>query len=426
MQRQECQTQPDKEAGKLNHAGRFSAALDSRNRKIPHLLTRNGRFYAQLWADKGDGTKTARKFPLKRPDGLPAANLSEARVALDLLRNDSRQEKLPTAGRKPGFSDFAAEYLTRSSTLQKKPGTRQNEKECLSRWKSHLGNTPVDKITTAMISAFQEKRFKGGRLGTKELNPAAPRTVRLDCIMLRNVLRAAVDSGHIRDLESLPRFPVIKTPPPPRRNLLTHPELASLLEACTAKKKDGEAVTKNGELLRDYLRFLAFTGCREQEALAIRWAHVDFEGERLYVGASEDFEAARLSVGEGGSTKNRGSRMVDFNPQLSSLLKEIHARRDPSSSWIFPSPQRGERDIPARSLRESLLRVRSHAKLPEVAFHHLRDVFCSECVMAGIDYMTIAAWVGHKDGGILIGKVYGHLREEHRKKAAAKLSIGSL
>jgi len=44
--------------------------------------------------------------------------------------------------------------------------------------------------------------------------------------------------------------------------------------------------------------------------------------------------------------------------------------------------------------------------------------------MAGIDFMTIAAWLGHKDGGILVGKVYGHLIDEHRQKMAAKLTIG--
>jgi hypothetical protein len=44
--------------------------------------------------------------------------------------------------------------------------------------------------------------------------------------------------------------------------------------------------------------------------------------------------------------------------------------------------------------------------------------------MAGIDFMTIAAWLGHKDGGILIGKVYGHLLDEHRQRMAAKLTIG--
>lgn len=69
--------------------------------------------------------------------------------------------------------------------------------------------------------------------------------------------------------------------------------------------------------------------------------------------------------------------------------------------------------------------VRAHAKLPTVGFHHLRYLFCSFCVKAGIDLMTVAAWLGHKDGGILIGKVYGHLLDEHRQKMAAKVVFGS-
>ena len=63
--------------------------------------------------------------------------------------------------------------------------------------------------------------------------------------------------------------------------------------------------------------------------------------------------------------------------------------------------------------------VRSHAKLPTVSIHDLRHLFCSFCVMAGIDFMTIAAWLGHKDGSILIGKVYGHLLDERRQKIPA-------
>lgn len=41
--------------------------------------------------------------------------------------------------------------------------------------------------------------------------------------------------------------------------------------------------------------------------------------------------------------------------------------------------------------------------------------------MSGIDYMTIAKWVGHKDGGVLIGKVYGHLSNEHAQRQAQRL-----
>jgi hypothetical protein len=45
--------------------------------------------------------------------------------------------------------------------------------------------------------------------------------------------------------------------------------------------------------------------------------------------------------------------------------------------------------------------------------------------MAGIDFMTIADWLDHSDGGILVGKVYGHLADAHKKAAARKLRFFS-
>jgi integrase len=66
------------------------------------------------------------------------------------------------------------------------------------------------------------------------------------------------------------------------------------------------------------------------------------------------------------------------------------------------------------------------ARLDWLGFHDLRHYFCSICVMAGIDFMTIAAWLGHKDGGILVGKVYGHLLDDHRRKAARLVNFPTL
>jgi integrase len=57
-------------------------------------------------------------------------------------------------------------------------------------------------------------------------------------------------------------------------------------------------------------------------------------------------------------------------------------------------------------------------------FHDCRHHFISYAVMSGIDFMTIARWVGHKDGGILIGKVYGHLSNEHAQAQAARMNFG--
>jgi hypothetical protein len=78
-------------------------------------------------------------------------------------------------------------------------------------------------------------------------------------------------------------------------------------------KPGSPSVTKNGKQLRDYLHFLAFTGAREQEALRVRWAHVDFERARVFIGALDSFEAAEFTIGEGGTPKNSGSRVIVFD-----------------------------------------------------------------------------------------------------------------
>jgi integrase len=63
-------------------------------------------------------------------------------------------------------------------------------------------------------------------------------------------------------------------------------------------------------------------------------------------------------------------------------------------------------------------------ELQRLGFHDLRHHFISYAVMSGIDFMTIAKWVGHQDGGVLIGRVYGHLADDHRRAAAARLNFG--
>lgn len=371
---------------RTEHAGSFLPVTDSRKRKIPGLWRRGARFYAQLRVDLGNGRTAPRRL------ALDAANLDEAKGELERKRTERRDGRLPTRGHRPKLDDFAREYLDGPALAQKKPGTQSNERQAIARWCAHLGGVRLDKITPPLVHAFREKRLAGG---------ASPRTVNLDGVALRNVLKFAVERGLI---ERLPDVRQLKQKPSPRRSLLTKAEFGRLMAAATSK------TTKNADLFRCYLRFLALTGAREKETLAVRWADVDLARETV-------------TIGSGGASKNHRSRTVDFSPELGALLQAMAAARPPDSSWLFPSPQRGARDAAARSLRESLRLVRKAAGLPAVGFHDLRHFFASQCVMAGLDFMTIAAWLGHSDGGILVGKVYGHLADTHKKAAAKRLSF---
>ena len=383
MQREATQSNGRREP---KAAASFQPVFDSRKRKVPGLWMRGDRYYAQLRVDLGNGRTAPRRLP------LVANTLDAACGELERKKIERRDGRLPRTGHRPKFGDFAREYLASPTLAEKKTCTQNSERQAIARWVSHLGEVRLDKITPALVFGYRDKRLAGG---------TSARTVNLDVIALRNVLKLAREREHI---ERLPEFQQLKQKPSPKKTLLTKEQFSDLVTMANS------GTTKNADLFRCYLRFLALTGSREKEALAVRWADVDFKREVV-------------TIGSGGVSKNHRSRDVDFSPELAVLLKDMYTSRPPDSSWVFPSPQRGSKDIPAHTLRESLLRVRAAAGLPKVGFHDLRHFFASECVMAGIDFMTVASWLGHSDGGILVGKVYGHLADTHKKAAAKKLSF---
>ena len=399
----------------------FLPVLDSRRRRVQGIYLRGSVYYGLLKVEKANGKKVARRYRLLDAEERPVEDLNAAKEALEILRHRRREDALPVRGRKLSFEKWVHQYLSSRRFTLKKHFSQEEEKRHLELWVDYMGGIQLEKIGTPLIKGFCEERLAGIKSQGKQYKPASVRTLLLDLIALRNALKEAVDTGLI---PALPRFPKYKPAPPPVRDLITPAEFERLLASCTARKEDGDPVTKNGEQLRDLLRVLAYAGGREQETLAIKWDHVDWKGKQLWIGAPEEFDASRIAIGKGGTSKNNEARAVDFNPQLEAVLEEMKARRAPDSSWMFPSPQRGEKDLKAQSLRESLIRTRKAAGLEKFAFHDLRHFFISYGVMAGIDFMTIARWVGHKDGGILIGKVYGHLADTHRQKMAAKMVIG--
>jgi site-specific recombinase XerD len=54
----------------------------------------------------------------------------------------------------------------------------------------------------------------------------------------------------------------------------------------------------------------------------------------------------------------------------------------------------------------------------------LRHLYATTAIESGIDIPTVAKLLGHKDGGALAMRVYGHLRQEHAKAAVQKIKFG--
>lgn len=395
-----------------NHKASFAKVLDGRKQPVRGLWQRNGRFYAQISVeDFSTGLKRVRRVPLLNTEGKPAESVAQAIAAINGLRTHRSEDTLPKLGRTPTFSAYADAYIVKiKAGHEKKDSTIEKEESTIALWKNHLGSIRLDKIRPAHVAGMTNKRLAAG---------ISKRTAKLDIIVLRNVLKHARDvEEHIQELPIPPGLNRSLKSVAPKRELFTPEELEKLCAAAMSKNEDGSPVTKNGQEFCDYVRLMAYCGARRNEALALRWADVDEQGEKLTI--------ERQAGGEDGTdetTKNGMGRTVDFNAALKKHLLEMKTRRAPDSDWLFPSPQRGDKDIHAMSFRESLELARAHAKLRQVGFHDLRHHFISYCVMSGIDYMTIAKWVGHKDGGILIGKVYGHLAETHTKEQAKRVNF---
>jgi integrase len=386
-----------------SHKNTFAKVLDGRKQPIRGLWVRNGRYYAQLTFEDGNtGEKKTRRVALVDKEGNAVSTAAQAREEMGRLKVKRADNDLPVLASTPRFADYVKTYLDfiRSGQGTKKARTIKKEEYTLKGWAKHMGGVHLDKIRKPHINAFIAERLNAG---------ASPRTVNLDVGALRNVLRRAVDDDWIKVMptQNLRRLKTSST----KRALFSADDLEKLCEAAMDIKEDGCKVTKNGQEFCDYIRLLAYCGAREQEALGLRWSDLDFDREQLTIGAM-------------GDTKNQTGRVVDFNSKLKTHLLDMHKRRAPDSQWVFPSPQRGEKDIHAQTFRESLKLVRKHAGMEGKAFHDLRHHFISYCVMSGIDYMTIAEWVGHRDGGVLIGKVYGHLADAHKKEQAQRLNFG--
>ena len=367
----------------------YQKVRDGRKQPIRGLWQRNGRFYARLAVeDFNTGKKAVRRVPLE------AETVAEAVAALKKLQTQRADNALPVLKQTPKFSDYVETYFAHFALLKdaKRPRTIETERGHLNRWKEHLKETRLDRIGKPMIADFRAKRKVEG---------VSNRTVNLAVTCLRNVLKMAVDDGWLQRLPTENLRPLKWTAK--KKKLYTAAEIDSLCKAAME-------VSKNGVGFADLIHFLAYCGTRISETLRLKWSDVDWQQKQI-------------TIGSDGLAKNHKPRTVDFNPKLETHLKDMLTRRAPDSEFLVPSPQRGKNDKPAKTFRESLKLARTKAGFNDFGFHHCRHFFISFCVMSGIDYMTIARWVAHADGGILIGKVYGHLTNDHARRQAQKLNF---
>lgn len=144
---------------------------------------------------------------------------------------------------------------------------------------------------------------------------------------------------------------------------------------------------------------------RLNEAVSLRWEDIDFNRGLFMVTGGET------------GTKNREVRAVPIFPNLKLFLEKQREAGEPGGDAFV---------VPIASAKRAMLSACKKAGLPDFLHHSLRHFFVSNAIEQGVDFKTIAAWLGHKDGGVLVAKTYGHLRNTHSTEMAKRMTYSPL
>ncbi len=285
------------------------------------------------------------------------------------------------------FGVFADEWLAVIKPRMKEKSYKRRLSS-INQIKPHFKGKKLRDIKHAELTKWEASRGN-----------VSARTFNLDRETLRLLFQYAVKPRHILsvnpiDKETMPKRKEKKAvviPP-------TREQFAEILEAIKQNKFTRGAL--------EYVELLACTGMRREEQNQLLWLEdVDFEKGRL-----------RITGGEYG-TKNHQQRYVPMTKRARAVLERLLDGRKlkdiPPNTRVFKQS----------SAYTAMMTACKAIGLHERAFthHDLRHFFCSNAIEKGIDFATIANWLGHKDGGKLVAGTYGHLRQSHSTEMAKLL-----
>lgn len=287
------------------------------------------------------------------------------------------------AARKMTFKELAQRWF---ATVRGglKPSSAERVQNSIDRLNEHFCTVSIRNLTRAMCDEWVIRRGGEG---------IAASTFNKERETLRQILAYACRDGL---LLSNPAEHIERRKQGKAQILVpTHEQFRTLVN--TVRTMDYRA--RRGA---DLIELLAYSGMRLGEATAIRWCDVDFDRERFVVTGGEQ------------GTKNHEARTVPMFPSLRALLERMKGEQKP-----LPTDTVSKIETAKKALATGCKR----ASLPDFTHHCLRHYFVSNAIEKGIDFKVIAAWVGHKDGGVLVAKTYGHLRDTHSFDMAKRMTF---
>lgn len=343
-------------------------------RKVAECLYRHessGTYYGLV---KRGGKQFRRSL---KTDDRQLANrrLSDLREKVGRLTN-------VTSARRITFTELADRWFGTIRGGLKASSARRIE-TCIAQLKPYFANASIRNISRATCDEWVTKRGDG----------ISASTFNKEFQTLRLILNYACRDGLLLDNPASHIEPRKQT----KAGLVipTREQFRSLID----KVRSMDARAQDGA---DLIELLSYSGMRLGEATALRWRDVDFERGAFVVTGGE--------VG----TKNNEARSIPLFPAMRSFLERLKKKHKPQPNDLISK---------IGTAKKALASACKKAELPNFTHHALRHYFVSNAIEAGIDFKVIASWVGHKDGGVLVAKTYGHLRDTHSFEMAKRMTF---
>jgi integrase len=158
-----------------------------------------------------------------------------------------------------------------------------------------------------------------------------------------------------------------------------------------------------------FVKFIANTGLRKGEALALRYADLDLINNRICVNKSySDLEKKVLDHPK----TDAGVREVPLFEDALEVLDSIPKEKRPDEIFYMVSKSNITHTFPKLAKRYGL---------PHLTIHGLRHLFASECSRRGVDKKTYSLWMGHSDTEITDD--YTHVTSEFEAEEIKKMTI---
>ncbi|MDB6124561.1 MAG: hypothetical protein JWQ71_3554 [Pedosphaera sp.] len=315
---------------------------------------------------------------------LKTTVFSTAKIKLnDALKEEQQKlERITTVA--AGKMTFTDAWKIHQARLENDPDLKRSTKKyhqeilvALKKSWPELGQLDLRKITKSDCLNWRAN-FVKDYAGTR-VNGAIS--------LLRRVIDIGVESGVRYDnpAKAVPRAKV-------HFKQLALPEPEQFERFIQAVEGGGSGKSRH---CANLVRFLAYSGFRVGESANITWKDCDFtKGEIIVRGDSET------------GTKNWGVRRIPMIREMRQLLNKLESER--------PADTKDIAVMTVHECQKAMNRAAKEIGIPRITHHDLRHLFATRCIESGVDIPTVSRWLGHKDGGALAMKVYGHLRTSIR------------